>query len=307
MTAKRQNGQFYTVVNPFRHEAFRTWAADANMSRACVLEPFAGANSLIAHLEALGACRRSISYDIEPSHPEVQRRDTLESFPTGFDICVTNPPWLARNSATARGLDFPECEYDDLYKFATEKCLDNCGWVAVLVPESFIRANIFRERLSDFVSITSKLFADTHQPVGLALFRPDPVSETTVWSRGDRVGALSDLERMRPVPAANPPGVRFNDPNGDVGLIAFDNTRTASIRFCEASEVDGYEIKHSSRFITKIRFEGQVRIDAWNSYLRNFRSRTRDVLMTCYRGLREDGMYRRRLDWRLAREIMQQE
>ena len=96
-----------------------------------------------------------VSCDIHPADERVEMRDTLDAFPLGFDVCITNPPWLAKNSVTARGLAFPDCSYDDLYKFALEKCLDNCGWVAALVPELFIRASLFQERLTDFVSLTS--------------------------------------------------------------------------------------------------------------------------------------------------------
>ena len=50
---QRAHGQFYTHGNPFRHPAFRKWAKRANLPNVRVLEPFAGANSLIRHLESL--------------------------------------------------------------------------------------------------------------------------------------------------------------------------------------------------------------------------------------------------------------
>lgn len=96
----------------------------------------------------------------------------------------------------------------------------------------------------------------------------------------------------------------LHDPRGNVGLIALDNTRTASIRFCEVRELAGYRVKKTGRHITRITVRGPIRIEAWNGYLGEFRERTRDVLMTGYKGIRKDGMYRRRLDWRLARGIV---
>lgn len=304
LQAKRQNGQFFTAGNPFQHRAFRVWAERSDLQSETILEPFAGANSLIDHLEDMGICNASVSYDIHPSDRRVKRRNTLESFPKGFEVCVTNPPWLAKNSATVRGLDFPDCRYDDLYKFALEKCLDNCGWVAALVPESFICARLFRERLTDFISLPSGLFKDTSHPVGLALFQPDDVQDVTVWFREARVGFLSKIEALRPRPIPDGPSIRFNDPHGNVGLIALDNTFTASIRFCPVDELAEYPVKHSGRHITKMHVDGQIRIDAWNDYLESFRKRTNDVLMTSYKGIRKDGMYRRRLDWNLARGII---
>ena len=301
---KRRNGRFFTMGNPFGHGAFEKWATDGKIDQQRILEPFAGANSLIAHLEHMGLCNDAKSYDIHPSDPRVERRDTLESFPQGFDVCVTNPPWLARNSATVRGFDFPPCHYDDLYKYALEKCLVNCAWVAALVPESFICSGIFRERLTDFISLKPDLFTDTAHPVGLALFMPEQTDQTDVWSGDTRIGTLAELEALKPLPLPNGPAVRFNDPLGNVGLIALDNTKTASIRFCPVEELANYEVKKTGRHITKIHVEGRIDIARWNEYLGNFRDWCSDVLMTCYKGIRKDGRYRRRLDWKLARGII---
>ena len=251
----------------------------------------------------MGLCKRSASFDIEPSAKGVKRRDTLANFPKGYDICVTNPPWLAKNSATVRGLPFPDTYHDDLYKAALEKCVDNCGWVAALVPESFIRADLFQPRLADFVSLTGKMFNDTGHPVGLALFNPKASKDVMVWRDKEKVGLLSALEKARPKPTGKVDMV-FNDPDGNVGLIALDNTLGPSIRFCSVSELDNYEVKSTGRHITKVRICGKVQIDAWNECLNNFRDRTQDVLLTCYKGMRKDGRYRRRLDWDTARGIV---
>ena len=301
---KRRTGQFYTAANPFRHQAFRAWAKAAGLPARRILEPFAGSNRLIEFLEEMDLCRDSRSFDIAPSARRVRRRDTLRSFPSGYEVCVTNPPWLARNSATYRGFPFPRCGYDDLYKWCLEKCLSRCQWVAALLPESFLRSGLFRTRLRDFISLTARMFQDTGHPVGLALFGPDWSADAVVWADAHRIGALSDLERLRPRPTADGAPVRFNDPCGNVGLIALDDTRTASIRFCDVRELAGYRVKKTGRHITKITVRGPIRIEEWNAYLGEFRERTRDVLMTGYKGLRKDGKYRRRLDWQSARGIV---
>ena len=85
------------------------------MPKTSILEPFAGANLLISSLKDMGLCHRADSFDIAPAHTDVKLRDTLTDFPTGYEVCITNPPWLAKNSATRRGLAFPETPYDDLY------------------------------------------------------------------------------------------------------------------------------------------------------------------------------------------------
>ena len=98
--------------------------------------------------------------------------------------------------------------------------------------------------------------------------------------------------------------MKFNDPHGNVGLIALDNTQQASIRFCDVADLSNYRVRKTGRHITKLSVDGAVRIREWNGYINRFRDRSNDVLMTCYKGIRKDGRYRRRLDWNLARGII---
>ena len=293
-----------TTRNPFKHRAFKKWSKRAGLPHSAILEPFAGENKLIGYLQDMNLCESFSSFDILPRRNSiVVRRDTLRRFPTGFDVCVTNPPWLAKNASTVLDMPFPKTDHDDMYKFALELCLKNCKWVAILVPESFIRAGIFKERLTDFVSLTSKMFDDTMHPVGLALFQPSESKHINVWTRNGK-SRLSDLESLRPKPDKFGVNVTFNDPDGNVGLIALDSTSAASIRFCDVDELELYDVKITGRHITKLKVDGRVNIKAWNRYIDRFRRDTCDVLLTCYRGTRSDGMYRRRLDWDLARGII---
>ena len=301
---KRQRGQYYTVTNPFAHKAFRHWAKCANLPDNTVLEPFAGCNSLINHLYKMGLCQNYESFDIEPTNSKVHKRNTLNKFPKGFNVCVTNPPWLARNSASGRGLAFPDTPYDDLYKHSLEKCLDNCDYLAALVPESFIRSGLFRDRLNTFISLTKPIFYDTTHPVGLAMFLPEITNNTMIYSGHKRVGILADIEKSRPVQTLERK-IKFNSPNGNIGLIAVDNTQGASIRFCHPKELENYNVRAECRYITRLDVNGyKPNIEQLNKILNKFRETTSDVLMTPYRGLRKDGKYRRRLDWGLARGLI---
>ena len=304
---KGGSGRFYTENtqgnNPFAHDAFLAWARYAGLPSGLILEPFAGRNSIVDLLRSMNLCRNFDAYDIHPAHEDVKFRDTLSNFPVGYQVCVSNPPWLAKNVATRNQLEFPDGDYQDLYQFCLERCLTNCQWVALLLPESFIRTKLFRERLTDVISLTFETFRETTHPVALALFGPEEVSDTRVWSGNRLIGQLSDIEATKPAILPEK-SVKFNDPQGNVGLFALDNTREASIRFCEPDELGDYRVLHSSRAITKIHTT-QPRIKEWNDFLHEFRQQTCDVLLTPYRGLRADGMYRRRLDYDLARRIIQ--
>jgi len=300
---KRTKGQFFTKANPFDCQAFMSWSRRAGIPQERVLEPFAGENSLIEHLKSLNKVDKWSSYDIDPKATGVVKRDTIANFPKGYNVCITNPPWLAKNSASVRGLPFPDTHFDDLYKLALTRCLDHCGYVAALVPESFIRADLHQDRLHTFISLTKSMFSDTTHPVGLALFDPEPVDDVIIYSGKQRIGTLSRLKEYRP-PAATAPEIRFNEVDGNLGLIALDNTREASIRFCNVTELKDYHVSDKCRHITKLSVPWRVNIRDCNNLIDEFRESTRDVLLTCYRGIRKDGMYRRRLDWSIARDII---
>ena len=101
--------------------------------------------------------------------------------------------------------------------------------------------------------------------------------------------------------------MRFNDPQGTLGFISFDNTRTRTIRFCDVHEIADYEIKESSRFITRINGEFQGipnLLKRLNSLLTTYRDDTRDLFLTPFKGIRDDGQYRRRMFFSQARMLI---
>lgn len=324
MDEKRASGRYYTRGNPFQLEPFQTWAEASHLEQQVALEPFAGAKDIpqLIHSADL-QCRDWVFFDIKPGAKGIVQRDTLADFPTGFNVCITNPPWLARNSATRRGLPFPEAtQHDDLYKYALEQCLTHCGWVAAIIPEAFIRSGLFLGRLRDFISLvpktesrtteadktrdTSYMFEDTEHPVGLALFAPHLTSDVRVWRNNRFLGGLNELRRHLPRPSTNR-SIVFNDPDGNLGLIAIDNTVSASIRFCPVAELKDYPIRVHCRSITKIGVPWDVDIEMLNDRLATIRRETHDVFLTAFKGIRRDGHYRRRLDWALSRAIVDEE
>ena len=306
MNAKRARGRFYTASNPFTLTPFRDWAERAGLPGQRVLEPFAGANGLIRMLQELSLCGDFAAYDIEPAAAGIRRRDTLADFPSGFEVCVTNPPWLARNSATRRSLPYPGGTYDDLYKRCLELCLAHCPRVAALVPASFLQSGLFQARLEHYILLHRILFDDTKNPVCLALFGPEPTATVHIHHDGEYVGDLQELARRLPV-EKRARDLRFNDPGGTLGFISFDDTRRPSIRFCGTDEIQDHPIKISSRFVTRIGGCGRVtpaRIARLNRSVAAFRRDTADVFLTPFKGLRRDGRYRRRMEFTLARKFI---
>jgi hypothetical protein len=305
--SKRERGQYFTKNNIFTLKGFKKWASKIKLDEKTILEPFAGANHLIEMLKDGNLCKSFKSFDIEPKAIGVAVRDTLLDFPTGFEVCITNPPYLARNSATRRGLSFPDCQFDDMYKFALEKCLQNCEFVGAIIPASFITSGLFLDRLETYISLNTQMFDDTEHPVCLALFGKSG-AEIEIWDLDTFVGYYDDLKNLLPT-TKNLINMRFNAKNGNLGLVAIDNNKQASIRFCKAEELNDIEIKNSTRSITKIQIDIQdinKLVNDLNEYLHNFRTQTADIFLTAFKGIRTDEKYRRRLDYALAKKIINQ-
>ena len=309
MDKKRARGQFYTRGNPFALDPFTQWAKQAGLPDALVLEPFAGANHIINTLTHIGVCRDFASYDLAPDNAAVRKRNTLKNFPKGFKVCITNPPWLARNSATRRRLPYPATEYDDLYKHCLALCLNHCPYVAALIPASYLQTGLFQNRLSSYVLLHYTLFSDTENPVCLALFddHSEAGRDVAIYYDNEFKGTLNGLRRNLPDTRRHK-HLKFNDPDGTLGFVSFDNTRAPSIKFCEVEEIADYPIKVSSRFITRISGEFNTKISTLikklNKDLERFRLETHDVFLTPFKGLRDDQCYRRRMDFNLARKFI---
>lgn len=321
MIKKRQHGQYFTKGNPFIYQPFIKWFEQAllNSKNKVLLEPFAGSNSITILLnEALKKSYNWDCFDIDPESNEenltnypIKIQDVLLNFPTGYNIAITNPPYLAKNSATRRNIHFPYKKYDDLYKFCLETMLNNVDYVAAIIPESFIVQNIFHERLDSVISLKGKMFEDTDCPVCLALFSKEITENFKIYSNEEFIGTFYDLQKINKINNFEKHFLKFNEPNGEIAVFAVDNHIEESIFFTEGHKVLSEKIKDTSRSITRIKIssdftKNQIRdiIDISNNILKEKRNKTNDVFMTAFKGMRKDGKYRRRLDFNQIRSIL---
>ena len=323
--SKRLLGQFYTTTNPFVNEPFIKWLrAIPDIHKLELLEPFAGANNIVSLYRELDLEFDNSwkCFDIVPRDQDepdasgfkVEKRDTLKNYPRGFSVAITNPPYLAKNSASARGLSYQGGTYDDVYKYALHVMLQHTQYVAAIIPESFITQNLFHDRLSAVISLTCRMFEDTEVPVCLALFVPSESKSSTsdfeIWAENRRLGTYERLKtKLNKFTGPKQPW-KFNDPDGAIGLRAIDNQLSASIRFVKGQEIESSRISVSSRSLTRISLSGLSTRDAGRlvvaaqKLLEDRRKSTKDVFMTAFKGLRKDGKYRRRLDFAQARDIL---
>lgn len=322
---KKMYGQFYTTVNPFHNQLFLNWLNNINNgNKEIIVEPFAGSNNIVDMVQDF--CKNDWAcFDINPNNDEnrvsrfqVAKNDSIRNFPKGFNIAITNPPYLAKNSATKDGIFFPDTEYDDLYKLALSVMLDNVGYVAAIIPESFVTQNLFHDRLFGVATLNCRMFDDTECPVCLAMFMPEDDSRKKVlgsdfhYYKGNvNNGLYSQMQAQKEIFEKEQANInwKFNIPTGEIGLFAIDSTASKSIRFVEGEEISEEKIKVSSRGVTRIAgipsgLNSRELIGEANSVLNDFRNKTSDIFMTSFRGLRKDGDYRRRLDFALAKVIL---
>lgn len=354
VNAKIQHGQFFTVGNPFLHSAFQEWmtgvlTVDGMSLDTPVIEPFAGANNIVRLMRDAGFSFSEWGcFDIDP--PDFERntvsefpvvaRDVLASYPSGYRIAVTNPPYLAKNSAKRRGLDVSFGEMQDLYQVSLDKMLEHHEYIAAIIPESFITARAasrMRRRCRIFISLTSDMFDDTEHPVCLALFSPGEDEQIQCYSGADYMGSLDTMRSVSEAVLAEPRrakirekfSITFNDPTGKLGFRGVDDTKENSIRFVDGAEILPENVKPTSRSLTRIAVKEKCDVpstglfngaDDWNvgdvvDYQRliedanriiaEYREVSGDVLMTSFKGLRSDGRYRRRLEFSTARDIIE--
>ena len=91
LNSKRERGIYYTERNVFNLKPFKDWFEKNLLVRNTVLEPFAGNNNLIKLLKEIYPVK-SVSYDINSKTKDIIRKDTLKDFPSGFKVCISNPP-----------------------------------------------------------------------------------------------------------------------------------------------------------------------------------------------------------------------
>lgn len=296
---RREAGRWYTERDLFKIRPFYHWGFLARIYDHTILEPFAGANHIIRHLIKSGQIRDFESYDINPQDRMVGKRDTLLDFPKGHEVCITNPPWLRRQTATLQGMG-RRLGYEDLYEECLYHIFKNCAWAAVVLPAGFLNTFRNQNRMTDYVLIEEASFVGTRRPFCLALFRPTPVQDTRLWIGNRYVGSLNAFKSY--IPRVYDKRIKFGT-KGKIGMIGYDSRTDKRIRFVPGDEIRDVVTK-SRRYVVLI--DGtDVSPERANRYLEEFREKTHDLMLTPFRaGLMSNGKYARQLSWTLARGIL---
>lgn len=284
-------GQFYTTSDPFLgSDAFSLWNS-LRPRNTKVLEPFAGAGLLYSYLD-----EDWVGYDIEPKLNNIIKQDTITDFPTGYSVCITNPPYLAKTTITRQRLN-AAIYYQDLYLDCLKLMLDNCEYVAAIIPSTFYNTNLFQDRLLAWDKLDKEIFSDTDAPVGVAYFTPK-VKNTILYVNGQQI-------------KENPPqrveqNLSFNVSTGNYVLCAIDTTRGMNIHIHNDLNSFNREkyLKHTSRNYSLFYSQVDLDIDKVNSFINEWRIETNDFYLTSFKSTMRNGLYRKRMNFNILKWII---
>jgi hypothetical protein len=297
--SKQLLGQYFTVHNPFSEsEAFAEWRDLLPVGK--VIEPFAGAGNLFEFIDV-----DWVGYDIEPKREGIIERDTMKEFPTGYKVCITNPPYLAKTVVSRKKLPVV-LNHEDLYLDALERCLDNCEYVAAIIPSTYYNQSALKDRLYAWDKIDYKLFDDTDAPVGVAYFVPWQVQTTKTYVSGERVYIAQE-----DIPQSVNSDIIFNC-ESDYLMIGIDTVRQHNIHLRLIGDYDTDNLKdkvgkykQSNRAIFTLSGEfSEQNIENINKIITEWRNRTKDFFLTSFKSCGVSGNYRKRISFKQLRWLI---
>lgn len=321
MDNKKQNlGQFNTKNDVWLRPHVAQYIRDVGAKT--VVDPYAGQGDLLYAVD--GWFDHYIGYDIDPKLGW-PLNDGLLDVPYHEDaIVITNPPYLAKNSANRNDFDgykyFEDNTYEDLYQIAIYRVLAKYEHAVFIIPETFFQSKFFHEFIDLYTVIEENPFTDTDCPVCVVCFHKDNSDFLRLSSNNYRIykndsylftrWELDDVlvEFDSPYYAH----LDFNNPNGSLGLRGVDGVSPID-RICFAEPKDlNYDvdnIKESSRAITIIDIDGakvdRTFIQTANVFLNILRLQTRDIILSPFKNNNKLGQRRRRLDYYWARKIIE--
>lgn len=282
-------------------------------------DPFAGAGDLLSVSPEYGIFETK-GLDIDEKL-DWENNDSLKSIPTIKDaIIITNPPYLAKQSASRKNIClneyFKDSPYDDIYLVALSKMIEAQKHIVAIIPESFINSSFKDKNLLSSVTILEENpFNDTEVPVCVACFDGiyKDFSEIKIYKNDKFVDFLENIINLRIEPE-NSLKVTFNDTEGWLGIRAIDSTDDINNIKFDYKENIKYDwrnkIKNTSRHFTLVSIDisddsRPKFLEKCNLLLNEIRIKSSDILLTPFMGNTKSGKRRRRLDFRLARAIIE--
>ena len=317
-TKKIKLGQFFTKATLWLKPQVESFIKESGCSVA--YDPYAGGGDLLKAARDVLGFKNIKGLDIDSSL-EWEINDSLLNIPHADDaIIITNPPYIAKQSASRKKIDlsqyFETSTYDDVYLIALDRMLEAQKNVVAIIPESFINSSYKqKQKIKSITILEENPFEDTENPVCVVCF--DSITKNydqiKVYKNDKLVNNLQNILNIRIEPS-NCMKITFNTLEGWLGLRAIDSTDDKTFINFDFKENFDYDwennIKVSSRHFSLINIDipknkRQLFINKCNELIQQIRRDSSDILLTPFKGNTKKGVRRRRLDFRLARAIME--
>lgn len=316
---KVTKGQFFTKAQLWLKEQIKDFITDSNCKIA--YDPFAGAGDLLKCSQMYGINEtRGLDIDAKLGW---DTNDSLEHIPHVENaIIITNPPYLSSYSASRKKVFddvkkyFDASNYDDLYLIALDRMIESQKFIIAIIPETFINSSYRQKnKLSSITILEDNPFEDTDTPVCVACFDgvAKDFNKIKIYKNSEFVSDLETLESLR-LKTIHNTKITFNTLNGWLGLRAVDSTNPNKMIHFDFKENFDYDwdsgIKTSSRLLSTIDIkipenDKQKYIDECNEILSEIREKSKDIILSPFKGNMKNGKRRRRLDYYTARAIME--
>ncbi len=315
---KTSGGRFYTTQAHWLTPPVLAFLERALQEAPGFLDPFAGAGHL------LEVCSTRFQRPVAGLDLHAERwptRDSLRHIPATDAIIVTNPPYLAKHSASRKGVAgtvapyYLETGLDDLYQIALRRCLEAARFTLAIIPETFLGSAFDKGALVLVSVLEQNPFEDTENPVCVACFdtsRVDGAVAARLFVEDRYCGTYGDIFGLRQT-SRRDDRVVFNDPAGAIAFRAVDSKEPdAPIAFLPAEHFayQRAKIKISSRLLTYLSVRNLPAsrrlelIDVANGRLAKLREASHDLILSPFKGNTKAGTRRRRLDYGLARALL---
>lgn len=319
---KRSLGQFFTKNSCWLQPQVISFIKASKCHIA--YDPFAGIGCLFEPVtNAVENVTEIFGLDIDPKL-NWPVNDSLIAIPhKDGAIIITNPPYISNYSASRKkiidGLQkyFDTTEYDDVYLLALDRMLQAQKYVVAIVPETFINSPYKKKHLLHSITILEdNPFSDTDTPVVVVCFDSEvkSYSEIKIYKGNELACSLEDVEQCRFYPNKSVK-MSFNDPNGWLGVRCVDSTDPNDLLHFDFKENINYDWEHgikvSSRLFTLISIDVPITkrnkfILKCNEILKELRTRSKDIVLSPFKGNMKNGVRRRRLDFMTCRAIIEQ-
>jgi hypothetical protein len=198
---------------------------------------------------------------------------------------------------------------------AIENALASADYVVAIIPETFLLSSFPKDRLELAVVIQDSLFGDTDAPALVACFTKVKCADALVFTGEKLIANLKQILALRESTTSLKQKIVFNEPSGRIGLRAVDGSDGKSpIAFIAAKDFPypSESVAVSSRLMTYLEVpelsDGQVAslMTRANQILSEIRNASGDLVLAPFKGNDRNGKRRRRLDYQLARNILNQ-